>query len=309
MEFEQIRGNTWAFYSSEVLPIYLLGDGKCILMDTGYPDERQKLELALQEHGLTPQGVLCSHAHIDHIGSGAYFQNKYKIPLIMSQGEGGILSNLLNCKAYRMTLSPEEAVAEMSDCVSEDIQFVSGTCSEIEVANVKFMVYHTPGHSADHLCFGTGDGVCYLGDALLSDDQLEAKLPYALDIAKALESHKTILDFPEDLFVLAHRGVVEKKNLVSLVKANQDLFLQRAMEIRRCTGGGKTMDQLCIDYCKEQKLNTRKPKRIAVYQRNIRFFLEFLEDIGEVSIVMGESGILWKSNVPKDLEYQNNFFE
>lgn len=300
MEFLQIKGNTWAFYGSEIIPVYLLGDGFCVLMDSGFPDERNKLEEGLQEHNLTPKGILCSHAHIDHIGSGAYLQKKYGIPLFLSQGEGGILSNLLNTKAYRMTVTPQEAHDLMWDCVSEDISFIKESMDKVTIGQVDFAVYHTPGHSSDHLCFGTKDGVCYLGDALLTDDQLDAKLPYALDIAHTLESHRKILDFPETHFLMAHRGVCEKKDLIPLVTANQELFLQRAKEIRRCAGRGKTIDQLTVDYCKQQGLNTRKPKRISHYQRNIRFFLEFLEDIGDVTMEMSEAGILWRSTSPQD---------
>lgn len=297
MEFLQIKGNTWGLYGPELIPVYLLGEGKCILMDTGFPDEREKLESALKEHQLEPRGILCTHAHIDHIGSGAYFQKKYDIPLVMSCGEAGILCNLLNGKAYRMTVTPQECRELMSSCVSEEVTALSFSCDKVTVEGVDFSVYHTPGHSSHHICFGTDDGVCYLGDALLSDDQLDAKLPYALDIAQALESHGKLMDLPEDIFVMAHRGICEKKDLFPLVKANQDLFLQRAKEIRRCLGRGKTIDQLTIDYCKFHSLNTRKPKRIAHYQRNIKFFLEFLEDIGDVTMEMSEYGILWKSTI------------
>lgn len=295
MEFRQIKGNTWAFYGSEVLPVYLMGNGKCILFDTGFPDEREKLESSLRRENLTPEAIFCSHAHIDHVGSCAYFQKKLGIPLYMSQAEGGILSSVLNMKAYRISVTPQEAKETIGDCVTENVTLLKKDCDCVYVDNFKILVYHTPGHSSEHLCFGTPDGVCYLGDALLSESQLDAKLPYALDIGQSLASMKKILTYPQDVYILAHQGLCEKHFLENLVEQNINMYLRIAQNIRHCAGMGKTIDHLTMDYCGEYKLSTRKPKRIAHYQRNIRFFLEYLEDSGEITMEMSEMGILWKS--------------
>lgn len=300
MEFRQIKGNTWVFHAAELIPVYLLGNGNCVIFDSGFPDEREKLEKALKEQNLTPKAVFCSHAHIDHIGSGAYFQEKYNIPLYMSQGEAGVLCHILNMKTYRITVSPQEAEDLMSDCISKNISVITEDTKFVEVEGAKFPIYFTSGHSSQHICISTPDNVCYLGDALLTRDQLTAKLPYALDIAKTLESHKKLLDFPEEIYIMAHFGTCEKKDMTALVKDNQDLFLQRAQDIRHCAGRGKTIDQLTIDFCKHHQLNTRKAKRITHYQRNIRFFLEFLEDIGDITMEMSEYGILYRNTLILD---------
>lgn len=297
MEFTQIKGNTWAFHGVELLPVYLLGDGNCILFDTGFPDERTKIENALAQKNLTPKAIFCTHAHVDHVGSCAYLQKKYKIPLYMSPSEAGLMSSVLSMKAYRITVSPQEAKKLIEDCVTEEVTLIHQSQTSVIVENIEILVYRTPGHSCDHLCFATPDSVCYLGDALLTEDQMDAKLPYALDIAGALQSQQKIPNFPEEIFVMAHKGCCHKEDIHKLTKQNQDLFLKVAQNIRHCAGMGKTIDQLTMDYCREYKLATRKPKTIAHYQRNIRFFLEYLEDKGDISMEIAESGVLWKSTL------------
>ena len=62
MELEQVKGNTWVLKSWELIPFYKLDDSHCILLDTGLNDQREDLEGSLREAGLTPVGVICSHA-------------------------------------------------------------------------------------------------------------------------------------------------------------------------------------------------------------------------------------------------------
>ena len=88
MELEHVLGNTWVFKSWELIPFYKVDESHCILLDTGLNDQREDLEESLQREGLTPVGVICSHAHIDHMGNVAYLKEKYGTQLAMSPGGG-----------------------------------------------------------------------------------------------------------------------------------------------------------------------------------------------------------------------------
>lgn len=293
MELKQIKGNTWALVAQEYIPIYRIDSKKCLVMDSGYPNEREKIEAAFAEHGLEPVGMLCSHAHVDHIGSSAYFHEKYQIPLYISQGEAGILSNILNAKAYRVTLSPNEIRKVMGDTICLDPVIVKEPSFQTK-EGVEIGVVSTYGHSSDHLAFVTPDDVCYLGDALLTQDQMEAKLPYAFDIAQTLKTHEKIKNLPYSMYVMAHNGVCSREDLPSLVEKNKSLFLRRATEICYFAGSGKTIDQLTLTICQAYKLNTRKADRVLMFQRNIKHFLEFMVDSGEMVMDMSVNGVIWR---------------
>ena len=95
MELTQVKGNTYVLEGEELIPLYLLGGGKCILLDTGLLKEREDLEHTLLEHGLTPAGILCSHAHIAHCASSRYFQEKYGAQVWLTPEEAGLCRSLL----------------------------------------------------------------------------------------------------------------------------------------------------------------------------------------------------------------------
>lgn len=87
MELRQVKGNTWVLDSWELIPLYKIDAHRCVLLDTGTWDQRDELEAALDAAGLDPVAILCSHAHMDHMGSNAYFQKTRGTQVIMSLGE------------------------------------------------------------------------------------------------------------------------------------------------------------------------------------------------------------------------------
>ncbi len=295
MELKQIKGKTWALIGSCVQMLYRIDEKHCILFDTGYPKEREKLKRALGTHSLHLVAVCCTHAHIDHIGSAAYLQKTYEIPLYLSQAEGGILCSLLNTKAYRVAITPQETIQDMGDTIITDFTAIMpGTKTITLPLDIEIGVIESQGHSSGHLGYVTPDGVCFLGDALLSESQLGAKLPYALDVAGALSCHEKLKQLDHDLYLLSHFGTVEKSDFLPLIEQNMALFQGRAEEVFHILEEGKTMEKLTLDLCKFHQLSTRRAKRVYFYQRTLRFFLDYLEDSGKVEMVMGEDGIVYR---------------
>ena len=116
MKLTQIKGNTWVIEASQLIPLYKLGDGRCVLLDSGLLSDREGLEEALRANRLTPAGVLCSHAHVDHCANNGYFQEKYGTKIALTSPEAGMCSSLLTLKCYFLTLTPETVERE-SGCM------------------------------------------------------------------------------------------------------------------------------------------------------------------------------------------------
>ena len=228
MNLKHIQGNTWVIEGNQLIPIYILPDKRCILMDSGLRKEREELEQLLKDNGLSPAAIVCTHAHVDHCANNDYFQKKYHIPVALSGPETGMASSILNLKCYRLLVSPDVAEQEMSDMVHTPDIVIPYVDWKLELEGERFGIVTTPGHSSGHICVITPDNVCYAGDAIMSREMMDAKLPYSLSIQHAMASRKKLLDLDCDLFVMAHRGICTKEEIGQLIEDNHALILRRA---------------------------------------------------------------------------------
>lgn len=284
MKLSQVKGNTWVAEGMELIPFYKLDEHRCILLDTGLSEEREELETALLENGLTPAGVLCSHAHIDHCGNSGYFQQKYHIPAALSAPEAAICQNLLTLKCYFLTLSPAMVEQESSCMIHTPDVLLPPQDGPFSFAGAEFTLIHTPGHSPGHVCTVTPDGVCYLADAVLSHELLGAKLPYNLSMAMCMKSREKLRGLPYDTYIMAHHGVCTGEELPHLLDENQALIRTRAEEIRSLITHPMTSSQIDAAVCAYYQLFTHKPNRALRFERNICFFVEYLVDSGLLEV-------------------------
>ncbi len=281
MKLTQVKGNTWVAEGVELIPFYRLDGKRCVLLDTGLLQEREELETALLEAGLTPVGVLCSHAHVDHCASNGYFQEKYGAKIALTYPEAGMCATTLNLKCYFLTL-PLGMVERESECMVHEPDVIIPPDGPFSFCGALFQIIPTPGHSAGHVCTVTPDGVCYAADALLSAELLEAKLPYNLNHQLAIESREKLRGADCEFFVMAHRGVCPASEIGPLIDANQALLRRRAEEVLELVDRPMTASEIDRAVCRRYQLFTHRLRRALRYQRNVSFLVEYLADRGEL---------------------------
>lgn len=145
MNLRQVKGNTWVLEGLEFIPLYRLDGGRCVLLDTGLAQEREELEQALLDHGLTPAGILCSHAHVDHGGNNRYFQEKYHIPVALTSREAGMCASLLSLKCYFLLLSPDMVEQDAAGLVHTPDVLIPDGDGPFSFAGAEFQILQTPG--------------------------------------------------------------------------------------------------------------------------------------------------------------------
>ena len=100
MELIHVSGNTDCLLGKTAVGIYRIDDTRCILFDNGYSKEYDELVGSLKDAGLTPAGLIVSHAHIDHHGNSKRLREAFQIPLAMSLGEAGLIASQAALERY-----------------------------------------------------------------------------------------------------------------------------------------------------------------------------------------------------------------
>ena len=106
-----------------------------------------------------------------------------------------------------------------------------------------------------------------MGDALLSREQLDAKLPYCLSHRMGMESREKLRGLDCDLVVMAHRGIARREELEGLIDANQALALRRAGEILALIDRPMAASDIVRRVCLFYKLLSGKPRRALRFER------------------------------------------
>jgi glyoxylase-like metal-dependent hydrolase (beta-lactamase superfamily II) len=135
-----------------------------LLIDPGL--DGHSIDAQLQEQGLRPHQVFCTHGHFDHAGSASYFQEKYGCPVFMHEGDARTL------KASNFLLMAFKIPVKIG---LPEVTFVDDRFS-IEVNDRVLRFLPTPGHTPGSCIIELGDA-WFTGDTLYSQGVGLSKLP------------------------------------------------------------------------------------------------------------------------------------
>jgi len=160
---------------------YIISNGKkqCWIVDPGMYDDREKKQLTdyITANGLQPQGIINTHAHIDHILGIQHLVDTYNIPFSVHQGElpiinAAVASAMMFGFAFNQTPTPTQFIKEGEQLKLGD-----------DLLEVRF----TPGHSPGSVSFYYAPGNWVIsGDVLFSGSVGRTDLPGG--------SHETLLN-------------------------------------------------------------------------------------------------------------------
>lgn len=290
MEIIHVKGNTYCIQAAESIPFYRLNDREIVLLDSGYEKyDRDGLTALLDGAGYRVRGIIGSHTHIDHGGNHMFFKERDGAVIALSMAEAAIGASPVMLKAVYSTWSVGGAAeAFRSILVTPDIVIPEGA-GEIGLCGARFGILPLPGHSPGHIGIATPDGVLYVGDALMGERLLEnAKLPTALSIEDDLRAKKKLYDVRYDKYILAHEGVYD--DITGLIGRNIHKMEERAEAVLALLDRPRTMDGITRAAWTSFGMRSRRMFAVLVFERNVRSFVEFLQDRGDVEVTV-DSGV------------------
>lgn len=290
MEWIHVKGNTFCLSGVTMIGVYKLDESRCILIDSGWEWEREALKEALEREGMTPVAVIGSHVHVDHVGSHRWLQETYGAEIWMPRRGAAIAAHIGGLKLLYRGLSLDTILRFGSALHFQTDRIIGDEEDRIEVQGVPFRIHQTPGHSADHICIGTPDGVCHVGDLLLSEKfRKSARLPYHLVhelTRKSMEEMRDVEGY--SAYIMSHRGVAE--DIRRDVDENIALMEEITEEIWGLLTHPMTWDEVVAAVVEHNQIFTSEERKGNIYERSTQAFIDQLVDTGRVEVRV-EQGI------------------
>lgn len=142
---------------------YVVSDDtkECVIIDCGCQTENEQKQLSdyIDEMGLTPKRLLCTHFHLDHIFGNQFIKDKYGLDAEINPGDR-ILSEMIHFQAVAFGL--DDSVTEQPTP-----QTTLDDGLEVKFGRTTFRVILTPGHSPGGVSFYSEDEkAVFTGDTI-----------------------------------------------------------------------------------------------------------------------------------------------
>jgi hydroxyacylglutathione hydrolase len=177
---------------------HLPGRKDCVVFDPGF--EPDAIFEYLDEHGLTPAAIVCTHGHSDHIAGNATLKRRWPdCPIVIGAGDAEKLIN------PELNLSAAFGVALLSPPADRRVR----EGERFSAAGLDFDVYEAPGHSCGHvvfLCRQSEPWRLFGGDVLFRGSVGRTDFPDGDFDALRRSIHEKLFTLPDDTIVHTGHG-------------------------------------------------------------------------------------------------------
>ncbi|SKA93230.1 Glyoxylase, beta-lactamase superfamily II [Caloramator quimbayensis] len=204
MKLNKIKGDTYYIDAPTNSGIYTFKNKSCVIIDTGISiSSAKRIDSILIENGLKAKYIINTHSHMDHCGGNKYFKNTYPGSIIYSsQLEKIFIENPDFFPTILFSSSPIKSIEKNLNSIQVDFTLEYGIN---KINDEKFEIIPLKGHFIEQIGIITPERVCFIGDAVFSDEIIEKySLPFLFDIKESLNTLNFLKEVEADYFVLGH---------------------------------------------------------------------------------------------------------
>lgn len=294
MEIRHIRGRTWIFQNAVTIPFYRLNEWEVVLLDSGFSTKDQRpLDNFLKDNHLRVAAILGSHAHQDHAGNLAYFQQRHGAKIILPEIEAALLSSPHMIRMLYPTATLAEARDTFAHLLIRSDRTFSPQERSVSFGGETFGLLPLPGHTPGHTGIVTPDDILYVGDTIVSQETLDhIRIPSVFCWEEDLASKELLLTASHSGFLLAHSGYYD--DITVLTEKNLCYQREFAAGILALLHTPMPLCQFEKVVWQNRNINCRTMLGIAKFRRNLRCAVEYLVSCGAVSVTFQDGVTLYR---------------
>lgn len=186
---------------------------ECIFLDPG--EETDPLVRKVNNDGLKPVAIVCTHGHIDHMEGVLELKKKYDIPFYMNEKDWHHIQNVSYQESVLQGI-PAQGVPNPDENLPHE-----GT---ITLAGIEFQLIHSPGHTKGSVSL-YAHGSLFTGDTLMSLSIGRTNISGASEVELLHTIQERFFKLPENTMVYPGHGPVttiqqEKRLNPYIIQAN-----------------------------------------------------------------------------------------
>ncbi|KUG02406.1 zinc metallohydrolase, glyoxalase ii family [hydrocarbon metagenome] len=284
MKLQQIKGSTYALESdTAAIGLYLFEDRSCLLIDSG-PNQKQAAEVLqiLGESGWVIWGIFNTHAHADHCGGNQYIQKEQHCQILASEIEATFINHPILTPYSMYSAHPIKlltgkflmpAPSQVSRIIGPGVQDING---------IEFEILDLTGHSLGQLGIITPDGILFVGDSLIAQNELELNpFLYVSDLGKQFETMEMLRAKSHLSFYLSHGGEIE--NVPDIIDLNYGVLNDALHILEDILRKPCTREEIMREVIARKSLQVNRNHYFRLWA-SISAFLSYLCDEGQAII-------------------------
>lgn len=278
------------------VPGYFLTENELVLIDSGPIQSKRLMEL-LDERHWRVRAVIHTHVHIDHVANDLLLLEKFPdILFYTSKDEADAIASpedMMRSMGFDTAAHAKEAQVvyypEKLHIIGVDMKR-----PEIMIDGEIFELISLEGHSVGHVGVITPDGICCLGDAIVSEDVLNvSKLPYMANVQKSLASMEKVRSLNYEIYVIAHQSVEKKASMDKIVTDNIAKEHQLSRIALEVLTRPMTREEVLAKYMKTLHINQREGLSMVIIAHSA--WTRYIDLMAQGRIVYRE-GLLFRKD-------------
>lgn len=288
MELIQVKDTTYYIKNPTNIGVIKVDEESVYFIDSGNDkDAGKKILKIVEEAGWKVRGIILTHSHADHIGGSAWIQNKTGCKIFAKNIERVFTEYPVLEPTYLYGACPffslHNKFLEAKPSFVLDIK---------ELTLEDFEILSLPGHSFDMIGIRTRDDVCFLGDALFSEETISKyHIFFIQNVGEFLHTLDRLEELQARAFILSHCEVVE--DIHCLIQLNRKKVEEICNKICMICETEKNFEEILKEIFETYHLVMNLNQYVLVGS-TIKSYLSYLCDTGKIQYSFRDNQMLWK---------------